>query len=66
MRLVKNVGESFSKIAGKKAETDSVSGDAISGAIFVVETVHSLHKLILYFCSGLMSSNRILKCWMHT
>ena len=25
MRLVKNVGESFSKIAGKKAETDSVS-----------------------------------------
>ena len=24
MRLVKNVGESFSKIAGKKAETDSV------------------------------------------
>lgn len=25
MRLMKNVGESFSKIAGKKAETDSVS-----------------------------------------
>ena len=24
MRLVKNVGDSFSKIAGKKAETDSV------------------------------------------
>ncbi len=60
MRLVKNVGDSISKIAGKKTETDSVSGNDLKlqgGILYSILLIPSLPP------SGLKSNSKITSSW---
>ena len=57
MRLVKNVGESISKMAGKKSDSDKVTYRKNSPPV--------IHLLLLYlsYFSGLMIVNRNMMYW---
>ncbi len=58
MRMVKNVGDSISKIGGKKTDTDSVSEET--------SKLHPTVHLSFPPPSGLRNRSRTMSSWMHT